>query len=289
MWTDPDRTPVILFPLALDLSEEVIDLTDDIEELVDFTPTVPIPLVRKTTVSWDPPPLRKLLESAPPPPRLPMRSQLEIDCALSGAAATGSLEWSPAVTVAPPPEVPWQPEPPPSPARARWTFAPWIAMGAAYAFGMTSIVALEGRTTTPVVSWAKDAAAFEAPALGKSKPASDTPPIHRTEVAKPLRVVGFVTDPEETPKAIDLERLNVTVAEAAERAASGCGGKRSATTRVEVTFAPSGQTTAASLDGGPLAEPARACITNIMRDVQIPAFSGGPTTVEKRVTIQKKR
>jgi hypothetical protein len=59
------------------------------------------------------------------------------------------------------------------------------------------------------------------------------------------------------------------------------------TTRVAVTFAPSGRVTTALLEGpGPFAgTPVAGCIVSRLRGVQVPAFSGEKVTVHRTVTL----
>ncbi len=75
---------------------------------------------------------------------------------------------------------------------------------------------------------------------------------------------------------------------AAAGSAAGCAdGEHKGSARVSVTFAPSGRATVAIVESGSLlGTPVASCIANVMRNASVPAFSGGPVTVRKKVRVR---
>jgi hypothetical protein len=75
----------------------------------------------------------------------------------------------------------------------------------------------------------------------------------------------------------------------AESQAAACrsAGDPSGTTRVVVTFAPSGRVTSATVSGAPFAGTATGgCIAGRFRSAQVPPFEGNYVTVTKTVLVQ---
>lgn len=347
-WTDLDKTPLYIPPTAhgpgVAAYEQALCAVfeaseDEVDGVLDrFTPSMPLPLVRRTVErdaagdvvwpesfrpapmqsvrpprpTWEPPPLRKLLESTPPAPRAPMRSDLELACALPTDDAAYGLSWkAPALATTSTLVIDWDTAPKP-----RRRHLGWIAVGAAYAFGITTMVAVErDRQLSQASAHAREL--VDLPALTKSSPQADQPAtMTPIELKEPLRIVGFVTDPpaaplheptldeptldEPTPQTvapvrhvaqeIDLARLKVIVGGAASQAASCGDGETFGAARVGITFAPTGRATGATLMSGPFGGTRVGhCITEVMRRTRIAPFAGGPTTVTKTVTISKPR
>ena len=340
--TDLDKTPLYFPPSAhgpgvaayerqlnavFEASEEEVDGVFD-----RFTPSMPLPLVRRTVErdasgdvvwpesfrpapmqsarpprpTWEPPPLRKLLESTPPAPRPPMRSDLELACALPTKDAAYGLSWrAPALATTSTLVIDWDTALTPKPRRRHLG---WIAVGAAYAIGITTMVAVaRDRQLSQASAHAGELA--DLPALTKAASRAE-PPATMTpiELKEPLRIVGFVTDPPALPvqqptvevappprpvhvaREIDLARLKVIVGGAASQAASCGDGETFGAARVGITFAPTGRATGATLMSGPFGGTRTGnCITEVMRRARIAPFAGGPTTVTKTVTISKPR
>jgi hypothetical protein len=75
---------------------------------------------------------------------------------------------------------------------------------------------------------------------------------------------------------------------AASGSAGGCKkpGGPTGTGKVQVTFAPSGRVTSATVMGGPFAGTAvGGCVAGAFRRAKVPAFSGNPVTVSKSFAI----
>ncbi len=290
------------------------------------TPTAPLPLVTrarpKTHVvgrlkgrSWDPPPLRRLMKSTPPPPRSRMRSQLELDCATAPPA--GVFAWDPSPAAGPPtrpPLVTRRPPPPPRKHRPKLrAYAPWIAATGAYALGLTTMFAVYPEEANNALARVADAAhaanAFEPPPLSKTVAREPEPEVSLAEAEAAVETVAEDVPPARRPTQLDFGRkptleqptdvvaplgpvdistVRVTIGAAAAHAAAICGdGESSGTTRVSVTLAPSGRATSAVLLGGPFnGTSVGSCIANVMRNVHVPPFAGDHVTVTKTVAVR---
>ena len=87
--------------------------------------------------------------------------------------------------------------------------------------------------------------------------------------------------------AFDRGAASAATGSAAARARTcKTAGGPTGTANVQVTFAPSGRVTIATV-GGPLAgTPIAGCIASAFKSATVPPFSGGPVTVSKSVTIE---
>ena len=318
MAIDPDLTPVVFPPHrdsyaktpAAPTLTELFEMTDaEVDNALDhLTPTAPLPLVRRrperkqppvvqrapSRSSWDPPPLRKLLESMPPPPQLPERDEDALACALSMKGPSYGMSWdAPALAATSEFEIDWDPTYEfTSPKRDYWR---WATVGAAYALGITTVVAF-GWNTEETATWASSlvqSSDADLPSLTRTAPLQRDRMLDfkaPIKVKAPLSIVGYVTDPPPPPAAvlkafpprpqpsttapaqpkvyaqpspryprpqatppkaqeIDLARLRVVVGAKAAQA-SGCGdGVHGGSTRVAITFAPSGRATRRGVDG----------------------------------------
>ena len=301
---------------ALDATEDELE-----QAFASITPTEPLPPIERLSVaprksaraSWEPPPLRKLLESAPPPPRPVMRSQLEVEHALASGVSLYDVMMT---AKAPSPqaiELAWDDVPQQATALSRR--GTWIAVGVAYVMGATTVYAMDQppqpkltRATPVFAGHALDAPAAFVPAVDRLSRGTPIEPIVEIDpiaTMEPLHIVGYLTDPPARPsattaaplvaapqlptprEALDLGRLRVIVAAMAASAA-GCGdGSQSGSARVAITFAPTGRATSAVIQGGAFAGTrAGSCIANIMRQAKVPAFKGRHVTVNKTVRIR---
>ncbi len=103
-------------------------------------------------------------------------------------------------------------------------------------------------------------------------PPADTPPAD--------------TPPGEAPP-FNTAAAAASLGAAAANAAGCANGEHKGSARVAVTFAPSGRSTVAIVESGSLlGTPVASCIAGMMRNTQVPAFSGGPVTVRKKVRIR---
>ncbi len=94
------------------------------------------------------------------------------------------------------------------------------------------------------------------------------------------------TPPGEAPP-FNTAAAAASLGAAAANAASCANGEHKGSARVAVTFAPSGRSTVAIVESGSLlGTPVASCIAGMMRNTQVPAFSGGPVTVRKKVRIR---
>ncbi len=287
----------------------------------------PDPSSRGVSPSWEPPPLRQLLESTPPPPRLPSRPAHELASALRNDDGTYGLTWSaPAFANTATLTIDWDATTVPKPRRA---YLGWMAVGAVYALGVAGMIVHErdrqqtmqaAKTALVQARDAADRPAASTPNIAQRVPAATVEPTGKIEQMAPLHIVGYVTDPppptaypptrgirpaqlavpnpsstaadeptsEPAVQEIDLARLRVIVGAKAAQAA-GCGdGEHHGSSRVAITFAPSGRATSAVLTGGRFAGTrVGSCIASVMRSARIPAFKGSHTTVTKRVTIRQ--
>jgi hypothetical protein len=89
---------------------------------------------------------------------------------------------------------------------------------------------------------------------------------------------------------VELNRQEAAVAIAlAARRAGGCtdAGDPRATMPVRVTFAPSGQVTAAAVDGGPFTgTPVGNCVARTLRSAGVGSFEGSPSTVVTTIHLR---
>lgn len=190
-WIDPDpeATPLMLTPL------ENYIVADDV------TPSLPVPLTRRKLASWDPPPLRTLLESVPPPPPIPMRADL--DCALSTTAPPPTPAWNtPAFATTSTLVIDWDTSM--HVAKPKRGYLGWVAVGAAYALGITTMVMFEQRrvarlATTTVADELDET--VDLPLLSKTTPLQEASVItaDAVELREPLHIIGYVTDPPGVP------------------------------------------------------------------------------------------
>jgi hypothetical protein len=334
-WIDPDKTPIYLPTLAsatqrdANARAQLFEATEaDIEHALDrLTPSLPLPLTRRVDKprgsSWDPPPLRKLLESAPPPPRLPMRSAAELACALATPGVPngdlyGLAAGAPAFAVTSSRAIDWDTSLGEREAmRSKRRVAGWLVVGTAYALGLTVVAgfALHERDEGRAAAAAQTAREVEHPTLSKQASRDQTALKSAVALQRPVRIVGYVTDPpsgegdvsgevssrlssdagEEAVhpehQQIDLDRLRVVVAAKAAQA-SGCRDRRASVAQVAITFAPSGHATQAMLMGGQLeGTEVGSCIRSVMRSSRVAPFAGEPTIVTETVRLDpsKKR
>lgn len=118
----------------------------------------------------------------------------------------------------------------------------------------------------------------ETKADSKPKPGGTTPAPKKEEPAPP----GPSTAPPFS-KASAISALS-----AAAGSAGGCKkpGGPTGTGKVQVTFAPSGRVTSATVMGSPFAGTAvGGCVAGAFRRAKVPAFSGNPVTVSKSFAI----
>jgi hypothetical protein len=78
------------------------------------------------------------------------------------------------------------------------------------------------------------------------------------------------------------------LASAAANATTNCkvAGTPAGTSKVTVTFVPSGKATQALVAGDFAGTPAGSCIARVFRGAQVPSFSGDSVTVTKSVTLR---
>ena len=85
-----------------------------------------------------------------------------------------------------------------------------------------------------------------------------------------------------------LQPADVRAIPAAAGGAKGCkkDGGPTGSTKVQVTFAPSGRVTTVNV-GAPFAgTPVGSCIASAFKGASVPSFSGSPVTVSKSVSIK---
>jgi predicted Zn finger-like uncharacterized protein len=94
--------------------------------------------------------------------------------------------------------------------------------------------------------------------------------------------------PAPAPAGFNTDAAKAALASAAANATSNCKvpGTPAGTSKVTVTFVPSGKATQALVAGDFAGTPAGSCIARVFRGALIPAFSGDSVTVTKSVTLR---
>lgn len=101
---------------------------------------------------------------------------------------------------------------------------------------------------------------------------------------------GATDEPDETGaagKPFDRAAAEAALSAAAD-AARGCkeDGGPTGSGKVEVTFAPSGDVTSATVEGPPFAgTPVGGCVASAFRGIRVPTFDGSPVTLEKSFEV----
>lgn len=143
------------------------------------------------------------------------------------------------------------------------------------------------KPTTPSAAKPSGAVAKEGVLPSSANEPSDTE-------AKPSAPSAAALPRPEIPKAaagtpFDRDAAAKALATAAANASSNCKkeGDPSGVASVQVTFAPSGRVTSATVSGPPFSGTATGgCIASTLRRSQIPAFDGEKVTVGKTIVIQ---
>jgi hypothetical protein len=93
-------------------------------------------------------------------------------------------------------------------------------------------------------------------------------------------------DPGAAPP-FNTDAAKAALSSAAENATANCKlpDTPAGSSKVSVTFVPSGRATQALVSGDFAGTPAGSCIARIFRGASIPAFSGSSVTVTKSVTL----
>ncbi|XXX78815.1 hypothetical protein WMF30_08565 [Sorangium sp. So ce134] len=214
------------------------------------------------------------------------------------SAAPGAAAEAPAASAEPPGE-PAAP-PPSEPAQAGAAPGPASPPSAAPAASVASAAgATPAAGAAPAASAASAAgaapAAAASPQAGEGPQAAETPARAAApsapERAKPAAKQPPATPPllpaRDEPARFDQSAATSALASAAA-AAAGCTGEGlTGTARVAVTFATSGKTMSARVEGGDLVGTATAaCIAAAFRSATVPPFEGIPVTVMKQVKIR---
>ncbi|HEX2880964.1 MAG TPA: zinc-ribbon domain-containing protein [Polyangiaceae bacterium] len=142
--------------------------------------------------------------------------------------------------------------------------------------GSAAPAAATATAAMPTPTAATAAAPTAAPATPTAAPAA-TETAAAAPAPAPAAAGGFNTD-----------AAKAALASAAANATANCkvAGTPAGTSKVTVTFVPSGKATQALVAGDFAGTPAGSCIARVFRGAQIPSFSGDSVTVTKSVTLR---
>jgi hypothetical protein len=125
--------------------------------------------------------------------------------------------------------------------------------------------------------------------LFEGVPAPSSTPETAAPAPSPGRIAVNKRPPATPSGSGEFDRAEAVASLArAAGAARGCqiAGGATDTARVRVMFAPSGDVTTASIEGGPFADtPVGECIVAAFRKARVPSFGGDPVIVVKSVTM----
>ncbi|WP_437611837.1 hypothetical protein WMF20_07250 [Sorangium sp. So ce834] len=231
-----------------------------------------------------------------PPPAAPASADQATDrepslddepVADSPSAARGVAAEAPVASAAPGPT--GEPAAPPlEPAQAGIAPGPVPLPSAAPAVSAASAAAAAPATAAAPAAGAgpqsgEGAQAAERPA----RAAAPSAPERAKPAAKQPPATSSLLPASDEPARFDQSAATSALASAAA-AAAGCTGEGlTGTARVAVTFAPSGKTMSARVEGGDLVGTATAaCIAAAFRSATVPPFEGIPVTVMKQVKIR---
>lgn len=128
----------------------------------------------------------------------------------------------------------------------------------------------------------------EPSAAPSTPPAPEAAP--KVAAAAPVAKPAAPKEPAPAPAVTDPFNKSAAVAQltAAANSAGSCkkAGGPTGTGKVQVTFAPSGRVTSATVQGPPFAgTPVGGCVAGIFRKAKVPPFAGNPVTVSKSFVI----
>ncbi len=210
--------------------------------------------------------------SVPPPP-LPSAAPPVPEPTVTAVIATASALPSAAPVVSAPAASASAPAPSAAP-----TAAPAPSAGTKIKPAETTTVASPPASPATAATVATAPTAAAAPTVAVPSPAATAPAAPATpEPAAPAPAAGgFNTD-----------AAKAALASAAANATSNCKvpGTPAGTSKVTVTFVPSGRATQALVAGDFAGTPAGSCIARVFRGAQVPSFSGDSVTVTKSVTL----
>ncbi len=136
-------------------------------------------------------------------------------------------------------------------------------------------------------------AATSAAPADTSKPASGTTPSTPAAGKTPSTTAPAAKKEEEAPAPVsNAGPFSISAAQAALGSAAASAGSckkpggPTGAGKVQVTFAPSGRVTSATVNGPPFAgTPVGGCVASMFRRAKVPPFNGSPVTVSKSFSV----